>query len=192
MNRKYKRIAKKISEKLEKFFFNYCCYLFIFGLPIYYIILGSLGIAESMYSWISWFLILIPIVILVSPLFFSIIFNLISIDYEKVKKLIEKEEREKGEKKIQEYLTQREIEKQREERIRGEKARQKNLKMSRYIPQEVKREVWKRDQGRCAECGSKERLEFDHIIPFSKGGSNSARNIQLLCEKCNRNKYDKI
>jgi len=59
---------------------------------------------------------------------------------------------------------------------------------SRTIPKSVQREVWRRDRGRCVECESKERLEFDHIIPFSKGGSNTARNIQLLCEKCNRSK----
>ena len=62
----------------------------------------------------------------------------------------------------------------------------------RYIPKSVQREVWRRDQGRCIECGSQKKLEFDHIIPFSKGGSNTARNIQLLCEECNRRKYDKI
>lgn len=56
----------------------------------------------------------------------------------------------------------------------------------------VKREVWRRDYGKCVECGSQVRLEYDHIIPFSRGGSNTARNIQLLCEKCNRKKHDKI
>lgn len=65
-------------------------------------------------------------------------------------------------------------------------------KKSRHIPKAVQREVWRRDYGRCVECGSKERLEYDHIIPFSRGGSNTARNIQLLCEKCNRKKHDKI
>ena len=56
------------------------------------------------------------------------------------------------------------------------------------IPASVKREVWRRDQGRCVECGSRTRLEYDHIIPVSKGGSNTARNVQILCEVCNREK----
>ena len=58
----------------------------------------------------------------------------------------------------------------------------------RVIPQEVKDLVWKRDRGECAKCTSNIRLEFDHIIPLSKGGSNTYRNIQLLCEQCSRNK----
>lgn len=60
------------------------------------------------------------------------------------------------------------------------------------IPQNVKDKVWQRDNGMCVECGSKEKLEFDHIIPVVKGGSSTYRNIQLLCESCNRKKHDKI
>jgi len=60
------------------------------------------------------------------------------------------------------------------------------------IPAEVKREVWRRDQGKCARCGSRERLEYDHIIPVSKGGSNTVRNIELLCEAHNRAKSANI
>jgi hypothetical protein len=67
-----------------------------------------------------------------------------------------------------------------------------NMSHPRYIPKHIKMEVWRRDEGRCAECGSKEKLEYDHIIPFTKGGSNTARNIQLLCERCNRLKSSKI
>ncbi len=72
------------------------------------------------------------------------------------------------------------------------KQKEKKEKRNRVIPKHVQREVWRRDRGRCVECGSKERLEFDHIIPFSKGGSNTARNIQLLCEKCNKKKSNSI
>jgi hypothetical protein len=60
------------------------------------------------------------------------------------------------------------------------------------IPEDVRREVWRRDQGRCCKCSSQEKLEFDHIIPIIKGGSNTSRNIQLLCQKCNRKKGEEI
>ena len=60
------------------------------------------------------------------------------------------------------------------------------------IPSDVRIEVWRRDGGRCGRCGSRERLEFDHIVPIALGGSNTARNIELLCEVCNRSKSDSI
>ena len=60
------------------------------------------------------------------------------------------------------------------------------------IPEAVRHEVWRRDQGKCVECGSQDNLEFDHLIPFSRGGANTVRNLQLLCEKCNRKKSAKI
>ena len=60
------------------------------------------------------------------------------------------------------------------------------------IPEKIRVFVWRRDKGQCANCGSQENLEYDHIIPISKGGSNSARNIELLCEICNRLKSDNI
>lgn len=60
------------------------------------------------------------------------------------------------------------------------------------LADEVKIFVWQRDGGKCVKCGGRENLEYDHIIPVSKGGSNTERNIQLLCEKCNRSKKDNI
>lgn len=56
------------------------------------------------------------------------------------------------------------------------------------IPDAVRIFVWQRDLGKCVKCGVSEKLEFDHIIPYSKGGSDTERNIQLLCENCNRSK----
>lgn len=63
----------------------------------------------------------------------------------------------------------------------------------RIIPTSVKLEVWKRDGGRCVICNSTEDLHFDHIIPFSKGGTSvKAENVQLLCARHNLAKSDKI
>lgn len=60
------------------------------------------------------------------------------------------------------------------------------------IPREVVDAVYKRDGGRCQECGATEDLQLDHIIPFSKGGATTVENLQLLCGKCNRAKSNKI
>lgn len=64
---------------------------------------------------------------------------------------------------------------------------------TRLIPSAVKQEVWLRDQGKCSICGSADELHFDHIIPYSKGGSSLvASNVQLLCARHNLAKSDKI
>lgn len=63
-----------------------------------------------------------------------------------------------------------------------------NQERSRHVPDHVKASVWQRDGGICVKCGSDVYLEFDHIIPFSKGGANTENNIQLLCRKCNISK----
>jgi|GEM_PF-5867116 len=60
------------------------------------------------------------------------------------------------------------------------------------ISDEVRLFVWQRDEGKCVLCGSNEKLEFDHIIPVVKGGNNTERNVQLLCERCNREKSSKL
>lgn len=63
----------------------------------------------------------------------------------------------------------------------------------RLIPTAVKLEVWKRDGGKCTKCGSTADLHFDHIIPFSRGGSSTtAANVQLLCGRHNLEKHDRI
>jgi len=63
----------------------------------------------------------------------------------------------------------------------------------RIIPTHIKLEVWKRDGGKCVICGAEDELHFDHIIPFSKGGTSlRAENIQLLCARHNLQKRDKI
>ena len=71
----------------------------------------------------------------------------------------------------------------------------KDLKLShtRLIPSQVKKDVWKRDQGKCVLCGESKNLHFDHELPFSRGGTSLlVNNVRLLCAKCNLKKSDKI
>lgn len=56
------------------------------------------------------------------------------------------------------------------------------------VPEALRREVFRRDGGRCVACGSAELLQFDHVIPVALGGATSAGNLQLLCAECNREK----
>jgi hypothetical protein len=67
-----------------------------------------------------------------------------------------------------------------------------NTEPSRHIPQDVKNTVWQRDGGKCTQCSSTSYLEYDHIIPHTKGGANTVANVQLLCRSCNLKKSDRI
>lgn len=63
----------------------------------------------------------------------------------------------------------------------------------RVVPTHVKLEVWQRDGGKCAMCGATDELHFDHVLPFSKGGTSlTAANVQLLCARHNLAKRDRI
>jgi hypothetical protein len=71
--------------------------------------------------------------------------------------------------------------------------RDRSLERTRMIPSAVKRAVWSRDGGRCVTCGATDNLHFDHVIPYSKGGSSlTEENIQLLCARHNLGKRDRI
>lgn len=87
-------------------------------------------------------------------------------------------------------------------RLKAVEAEDNNLKAlgertlptrARLIPSSIKQEVWLRDQGKCVTCGATDELHFDHIVPYSKGGSSIvATNVQLLCARHNLSKSAKI
>jgi 5-methylcytosine-specific restriction endonuclease McrA len=66
-------------------------------------------------------------------------------------------------------------------------------KQTRHIPAAVRDKVYLRDDGQCTyvgkngkRCRSTHNLQIDHIKPFACGGSNTLRNLRLLCGKHNR------
>ena len=65
----------------------------------------------------------------------------------------------------------------------------------RYIPFKTKIRVVRRDNYTCQHCGKHLRddeVEFDHMIPYAKGGSSEEHNLRLTCHDCNQDKSDKI
>lgn len=65
------------------------------------------------------------------------------------------------------------------------------LRRGSHTLQEWK-DLCKQSNFKCTCCGKKKKLTEDHIIPLSKGGSNSISNIQPLCQRCNSSKRTKI
>lgn len=72
---------------------------------------------------------------------------------------------------------------------------ERNLKPRRNpISTVLRHEVFLRDGYRCRECGAtnhETRLEVDHIIPVSQGGTDELENLQTLCAECNRAKSNR-
>lgn len=105
---------------------------------------------------------------------------------------LEEEERRIIATKLKERQRKRELEKQvRQELIDsgelfGDEAKRPP------IPVDVRDAVYRRDGGKCVNCGATQNLQYDHIIPFSKGGATSIENLQILCQKCNLEKSNKI
>ncbi len=79
-------------------------------------------------------------------------------------------------------------------------ARLDTEKRSRYIPVDVKRTVLLRNQNGCTYkdpktgrvCQSRHGLQFEHIVPFSQGGSHQAENLTLLCGAHNRYRAEQM
>jgi len=51
---------------------------------------------------------------------------------------------------------------------------------------QIKREIWKRDQGKCTNCSSTYAVQEEHIVPKAADGTYTLENMKLLCRKCNQ------
>ena len=55
----------------------------------------------------------------------------------------------------------------------------------------VKEDVEARDRKRCVYCGATKNLQYDHLYPVSKNGTDTPNNLVLACQPCNSSKSDK-
>lgn len=66
------------------------------------------------------------------------------------------------------------------------------IKTRPKIPAALRRSILERDGFSCQHCAATEKLCVDHIVPWSKGGSDDPTNLQILCAPCNSRKGDKM
>lgn len=74
-------------------------------------------------------------------------------------------------------------------RDRADKKRRKLLRpVKQPITADIRLKVFKRDGYACRQCGARDDLEADHVVPEAKGGPATIENLQTLCGWCNRHK----
>ncbi|KKK67304.1 hypothetical protein LCGC14_2955400 [marine sediment metagenome] len=71
----------------------------------------------------------------------------------------------------------------------------KKQKRLRYATHTMRKRIYKRDAGQCQYCGvevSIQECNFDHVIPFTGGGSTNQMNLVVCCRDCNELKYAQL
>jgi hypothetical protein len=73
------------------------------------------------------------------------------------------------------------------------KPRPRATSRERYVPANVRRAAWERDEGRCTfvsargtRCNARRFLEFDHIEPVARGGAATVEGMRLRCRAHNQ------
>jgi 5-methylcytosine-specific restriction endonuclease McrA len=81
---------------------------------------------------------------------------------------------------------------------RSRPTRRRHTANERYVPADVRRAVWQRDQGQCTfvsengrRCPARTRLEFDHVDPVACGGRSTADGVRLLCRAHNQHEAER-
>jgi len=57
-----------------------------------------------------------------------------------------------------------------------------------YFVTSIREAVRARAKGHCELCGAAARLDVDHIVPISEGGSGDITNAQAICRPCHKRK----
>lgn len=72
--------------------------------------------------------------------------------------------------------------------VDAQNIRARRLSLEGRLTKEGWQAVLDAHDGKCALCGTDEHIAIDHILPLSKGGTNTEDNVQPLCRSCNASK----
>jgi len=70
-----------------------------------------------------------------------------------------------------------------------DEARSSPIARLQSFPSETKREVWARDRGECALCGTRLDLRFGYVDPTI---GDAPANLRVVCGSCNRSLVGRI
>lgn len=71
------------------------------------------------------------------------------------------------------------------------------IRLSRFIYMPYKKvplsryNIFRRDGHKCVYCGTSKNLTIDHVLPRSRGGDNTWKNLVTCCGECNLKKDDR-
>ena len=70
---------------------------------------------------------------------------------------------------------------------------------TRTIPAAIRRAVWARDLAQCTftsedgrRCSTRRGLEFDHVVPFARGGKSTVNGLRLRCRAHNQFEAERV
>jgi 5-methylcytosine-specific restriction endonuclease McrA len=85
------------------------------------------------------------------------------------------------------------VEETQDEWVQALERRGRSGQVGNPLPYEwVRMYVWRRDHGRCVQCGSHERVWFEYVVPVMAGGTNTEQNIRLMCRSCSHDARESV
>lgn len=89
-------------------------------------------------------------------------------------------------------VEERREQRRRQKQIEEQEKLESPQKFRKPLKPSQRTRILERDGYQCVWCHVQKKLQIDHIVPVSRGGSDEDTNLRTLCRGCNRKKFDQL